>query len=82
MKCFMVLILVNNNNPALRNIYRKFIIEYFGYTLFWYSTLDILLTISNFVTACQLTLITVLVDYSIMVSRIRWHVRYLQSYAY
>ncbi len=33
-----------------------------GYTLSWSSTLDILLTISNFATTCQLTLIRVLVD--------------------
>ncbi len=32
-----------------------------GYTLFWF-TLDILLTVSNFATTCQLAVIRVLVD--------------------
>jgi len=33
-----------------------------GYILFWWSTLDILLTISNFATTCQLTLMRVWVS--------------------
>ncbi len=33
-----------------------------GNTLFWQSTLDILLTVSNFATQCQLAVIRLLVD--------------------
>ncbi len=41
-----------------------------GYTLFWWSPLDILLTtvyVSNFETTCQLTPIRVLVEYKLTV---------------
>ncbi len=37
-------------------------VKFFGNTLFWKSPLDILLTVSNFATVCQLAVIKVLVD--------------------
>jgi len=53
-------------HTLLHSLYYAFlcydIIYFFGNTFFRYSTLDILLTVSNFVTTCQLAVIRVLVD--------------------
>ncbi len=48
----MIQIMVYNWNENFFHNMEK----YLGYNLFWWSTLDILLTISNFATTCQLIL--------------------------
>ncbi len=47
----------DTENSALHLRNKLDFLNIFGYTLFWLSTLDILLTISNFEITCQLILI-------------------------